>query len=236
MSVGIANNSKAGLCPHGLPPSACPICSGGGGGMKMDRNTRRNAGELTWNECYAIGQMMKAAQARKEAAQVYQQNVAIQNALIQAGASRFARMFNLIGTFLANSPVGKVVSFGVNVIQSTAAKAATVIFNTFNGIVNAINGAVNFVQNAFNTVKNIVVDISDKIAAFFGEEKLAKFKNVGEFIERAKKKVLSLFGLIDETNREEETPEEVKIEEKRISSLEHLRRKLNLLKEDEAQS
>ena len=27
--------NKAGLCPHGLPPAACPICSGGGmGGAK----------------------------------------------------------------------------------------------------------------------------------------------------------------------------------------------------------
>ncbi len=235
MSVGIANNSKAGLCPHGLPPSACPICSGGGGGMKMDRNTRRHAGELTWNECYAIGQMMKAAQARKEMAEVYQQNIALQNAQIKAGMARFAQMFNSFGTFLANSVVGKVVSFGANVIQTTAIKAANVVSNTFNGVINAINSAVNFVQNTFNTIKNVIIDISDKIAAFFGEEKLSKFKKVGEFIERAKKKILSLFGLIDESNREEETPEEVKIEEKRISSLEHLRRKLNLINEDEEQ-
>ena len=54
------NSAKAGLCPHGLPASACPICSGGGGGIKRtDRNTRRHAGEMTWNECYAIWQRMK---------------------------------------------------------------------------------------------------------------------------------------------------------------------------------
>ena len=48
-----------------------------------------------------------------------------------------------------------------------------------------------------------------------------------------KKKVLSLFGFVNESKEEEEETEEVKMEEKRISSIEHLRKKLNLIKEDE---
>ena len=57
--VSSVNKLNTGLCPHGLPPGACPICSNGAGSMRQsDRN--RNIGEMTYHECAMIGNMMKA--------------------------------------------------------------------------------------------------------------------------------------------------------------------------------
>ena len=52
--------TKIGTCPHGLPAGACPICSGMGGGGGSSRKTTKAAGEMSWDECVAVGQMLKA--------------------------------------------------------------------------------------------------------------------------------------------------------------------------------
>ena len=75
MSNPISANSsqstqKAGMCPHGLPHSACPICSGGmSGGSKMRDKavTKPIKNEWSYMKCYAVGMSMKAAKARAEA-------------------------------------------------------------------------------------------------------------------------------------------------------------------------
>lgn len=54
-----SNNSKIGTCPHGLPQGACPICSGMSGGMKKTDFSAK-PGEMSWNECAAIGAFLKA--------------------------------------------------------------------------------------------------------------------------------------------------------------------------------
>jgi len=222
MSINnIANNvQKTGLCPHGLPPGACPICSGGGGGVaKMDRNTRRHPGELTWNECYALGQMMKAAQARKELAELQHQNAQLQNLQAQQRAEKFAQIFSSINNFISNIPILKK---SVNFIQSTVAKLSNVIHRQTQAVLHKFTSGI----------KNIINDISDKLAAILGEEKLAKMKNIEKFIERAKNKLLTFLGIIAKTREEEETSEIVKQEEKKISFLDKIRRKLNLIKDE----
>ena len=221
----IANNvPKAGLCPHGLSPGACPICSGGGGGVMMDRNTRRRPYEMTWNECYAIGQMMKAELARRELAELQQQNAIMQNALMQNSRfqhlmSKLAETFSSIANFATNNIVTRTVSNMINTLNN----------RVFSPIVNTI---ANFVQKFAGMVKNVIADISDKLAAIFGEETLAKFKNIEKFIETGKKKIFALFGFVNKSQEENETSEIVKQEEKKVSVLEKLKRKLNLIKEE----
>ena len=58
-------------CPHGLPPGACPICSGmGGGSMRKDRDKPRVPGEMTYAECMAEWIKIQAAQEAKIQAQI----------------------------------------------------------------------------------------------------------------------------------------------------------------------
>lgn len=64
-------NNRAGLCPHGLPPAACPICSGGGmGGAKMKDTAPAtkpmHSGEWSFMKCYAAGLAIRAQEARVE--------------------------------------------------------------------------------------------------------------------------------------------------------------------------
>lgn len=54
------NSAKIGSCPHGLPQGACPICSGMGGTMQRKADFSAKAGEMSWNECAAIGAFLKA--------------------------------------------------------------------------------------------------------------------------------------------------------------------------------
>ena len=47
MSTQITGNVRTGTCPHGLPPGACPICNGMGGGGGSSRVNEHKPGELT---------------------------------------------------------------------------------------------------------------------------------------------------------------------------------------------
>ena len=65
------SSSRAGLCPHGLPPSACPICSGGAmGGAKMKDNAiskpKVHSNEWSYMKCVAEGLNIKARKTRAE--------------------------------------------------------------------------------------------------------------------------------------------------------------------------
>ena len=69
------NKASAGLCPHGLPPSACPICSnmGGGGSLRVGERPQK-AGEMSYHQCAMIGNMMRARElAEKRHAQNLEQ-------------------------------------------------------------------------------------------------------------------------------------------------------------------
>ena len=63
-------NIKAGMCPHGVPQSSCPICNQQGGGMSRVNNKAAtkpaHAGEWSYQKCYAVGLQIKAANQRRE--------------------------------------------------------------------------------------------------------------------------------------------------------------------------
>ena len=63
-------STRAGLCPHGLPPSACPICNGGGGGGGRVREAVASkptiSTEWSFMKCYAAGLALKVQDARVE--------------------------------------------------------------------------------------------------------------------------------------------------------------------------
>ena len=95
------NSARVGTCPHGLPLGACPICNGmgGGGGMKK-ADFSAKPGEMSWNECAAIGAFLKAQQqaklARQQDALNFAQNIqAFQNSLMNA-SQRLASIGQLI--------------------------------------------------------------------------------------------------------------------------------------------
>lgn len=183
-----SNNSKIGTCPHGLPQGACPICSGmGGGAKKADFSAK--PGEMSWNECAAIGAFLKAQKnaklQRKQDAQNFANNVrTFQNALMNASQ----KLAN-IGIFFANSTpaiIAKPINF---VLQ-------TVLGGTLKGIANIPTTISNLVQ----TVQQKLADISDKLTAMIGELKASIEKKISESFKNLKKKVKSLFAIFNPQN------------------------------------
>lgn len=191
-----ANNARIGTCPHGLPQGACPICSGMGGGMrKADFSAK--PGEMSWNECAAIGAFLKAQQNAKlqrqqDAQNFAQQAVAFQNAMNKASQniSMLARFFSV------NTPA--IIARPVNFILNTV----------IGGTLNAIRSFPQTVQIAFQNFGQKLADISDKLAAVYGEVKTAIAKKISESINELKKKVKSLFSIF--------TPQDADNDDKQI--------------------
>ena len=184
MNLSTIQKTRVGTCPHGLPLGACPICNGmsGGGAKKADFSAK--PGEMSWNECAAIGAFLKAQQQAKEAraqdAQNFaQQAVAFQNSM----AAAHQRMTELAQIFTKNTPaiIAKPANFVIN----------TLILGTVN-ILKSIPAAVaSFTAN----IGQKLADISDKLAAVYGEVKTAIAKKLSETVNEFKKKVKSLFAI-----------------------------------------
>ena len=184
------NIVKAGTCPHGLPLGACPICNGmgGGGGMKK-ADFSAKPGEMSWNECAAIGAFLKAQQnakiAREQDAQNFaRQAIAFQNAMMNA-SQRIAVMTNAISNIMPQA-VAKPVNFVLNTIVG--------------GTLNLIKNLPTAIQNFTQTIGQKFADISDKVAAVYGEIKTAIAKKLSEPLNEFKKKIKSLFNIFNPEN------------------------------------
>ena len=196
------SNSRIGTCPHGLPMGACPICngmSGGGGVKKADFSAK--PGEMSWNECAAIGAFLKAQKAAQQAREAeFQAHVLalqkFQNTMANAAqrAAQFAQMVqNSMPPIIA-----KPLAFVMN----------NIVANGLNMIKNLPQAISNFVQN----FSQKLADISDKLAAVYGELKASVQKKVSETFNEIKKKIKSIFKIFEplDTDDEDKKVEEAK--------------------------
>ena len=188
------NSSRVGTCPHGLPLGACPICNGmgGGGGMKK-ADFSAKPGEMSWNECAAIGAFLKAQQqaklTRQQDAQNFAQNVqAFQNSLMNASQ----KLANIGQFMLTNTPavIAKPVNFVLNTVLG--------------GIVRTIASMPAAITNALQTIQQKIADISDKLTAMIGEFKAAINKKISEAFSDLKKKVKSIFSIFKPLNTDDD--------------------------------
>lgn len=177
------NNARVGTCPHGLPLGACPICNGMGGGMKK-ADFSAKPGEMSWNECAAIGAFLKAQQnaklQREQDAQNFAKNIqAFQNALMNSSQ----KLADIAGVFSNNTPaiIAKPVNFVLNTVLG--------------GIVRTIANIPAAISNAIQTLQQKLADISDKLTAMIGELKASVEKKISEAFKDLKKKVKSLFSI-----------------------------------------
>lgn len=202
MSLGTSSvrthTHKVGTCPHGMPLGACPICNGiSGGNSTSRRDTPRNVGEMTYNQCAAIGAMLKAQKHAKAQAQAAQQSH------LQALAD-FNKNLNATHARLVDLAV-----FISNSMPPVIAKPINFVIN------NIVLRVVNFVQNLPNFTANIIqkfVDISDKLAAIYGELQTAINEKISKFTGNLRKKLKSLFFIFgsQETDDEDKKIDEAK--------------------------
>lgn len=187
-----SNNSKIGTCPHGLPQGACPICSGMGGGMKK-ADFSAKPGEMSWNECAAIGAFLKAQKnarlQREQDAQNFANNIkAFQNTLMNVSK----RLANIGGFFAQNTPA--IIARPVNFVLNTV----------LGGIVRTIANIPSTISNIIQTVQQKLADISDKLTAMVGELKASIEKKISESLKTLKKKIRSIFSIFNSQNIDNE--------------------------------
>lgn len=197
----VQSNNKAGLCPHGLPPSACPICNGGmsAGGMKQQTTTRPINTEWSYMKCYAAGLAMRAQENRIQTAKEmfekqlnYAQNLrtAINN-LADKIRESLQNIQNSLPTLL-QKPMAIITNFVINPI-----------LNLISQIPKVIEKFVQLEQNIHKFIQNA----GEKIVALFGDIKNFIQRNITERIKEKAKKFLLFFiaNTEDENYKNDET-------------------------------
>lgn len=197
-AIQSSNINKAGTCPHGVAPGACPICSGMGGGGRVGERPQK-AGEMSYHECAMIGAMMRA----REAAQKEHEQT-----LLHRAEALKAFEQNLINT------AQKMADLGAKFRKNIILKPVTVIINNIVvPILKAIANLPNFIASIntkFAQIKEKLIDIQDKLNAIFGEAKAFVEKKVSELISTIKSKLKSLFKIFKRNNTKDD---ETKIDE-----------------------
>ncbi len=199
-----ANNSRIGTCPHGLPMGTCPICNGMGGGGSVRKDNKPK--EMTWNECYAIGQMLKA---QKEARLHTQQMFAAQTQ--QAHLNNLQTQINALKLAILNSSLPKPVAQALTAVLDTVITPMAKAVQTIN---NTIQNLTNNIAKAVDSFKQKIADITDKLTAMLGEAKAAIEKKISDKLKDMKKKLFGLFGIAQADNEEDE--EVKRIEEQKL--------------------
>lgn len=191
-----ASNTKIGTCPHGLPLGACPICSGmGGGGGGGGAHRKPKANEMSWDQCYAIGQMMKAQKLEQQQAKM---NAAEQAQMLQM--QKIAEQIASIRATIMNIIPQSVVK----IFDGIKGLLLTPISQLGQKFVQAVQNTISNLAEFAQSVKDKLVNIADKLAAVFGEIKTAVEKKISEKFKDIKKKIFNLFGLSKVDDEEDE--------------------------------
>lgn len=221
MSSQVQNVNKvnAGLCPHGLPPGACPICSnmGGGGSLRVGERPQK-AGEMSYHQCAMIGNMMRARElAEKRHAQnleKHAENLKAFEANMQALSAKmleFARQ-------ISNNILLKPIAFTV---QNIAVPAINFVKNIPQITANIIAN----ISEKLIAIKEKFIDIMDKLSAIFGEAKAFIEKKISELISVVKSKFEGLFKIFKKHNADDD---DTKIDDdKKIFNLKTIIHKLS---------
>lgn len=207
------NKSNSGLCPHGMSPSACPICSGMGGGSTRVGERPQRTGEMSYHQCAMIGAMMKARAQRLEN---QEKNLKLHTEVILEFQQNLEKMAQ------------KMIDFANAISKNFILKpVAYTIVNIVVPITNAIKNIPNIISNVadkFAQIKEKLVDIQDKLNAIFGEVKTFLEKKVSEFLSSIKSKFEGLFKIFKKDNAEDE---DKKIDDdKKIFNLKKVLRKI----------
>ena len=180
--------NKAGLCPHGLPPSACPICSGGmaSGGAKRinDKPATKpiRSGQWSYMKCYAAGLAIKAQNTREQNAKNFIEKQYEIAAKFKENIANFReKIAKTIKDFQNSIPqnFSNLVQFAISFVISP-------ILNLVEKLPVVIQRIADFEQNLIKLIQNI----QDKLAAIIGDIK--NFIN-RKLVENLKKRAKNFF-------------------------------------------
>lgn len=186
MSIEAVSSTSTNLCPHGLPPAACPECSGGAGGnKKLHSRPVQKSKEWSYAKCYSVWQAMKAAQAMKD-----------------AEAQRALRQFETAKTLQTklNNIIAKFQNLAQSVAQMLPQNVRGVFMNVFNSVmtplmnlISKLPQTVQNIQNFLNDVRLQILATSEKLTAIFGEIKNFVERKIAQKYKKLTKSLLRLF-------------------------------------------
>ena len=183
---GVNNNIKAGTCPHGLAPGACPVCSMSGGGTMRQSDRNRKIGEMTYHECAMIGNMMKARALAKKNHEINLKHRAANIEQFEIAMTKISETMKQFTQLMSQNFITKPIAF---VVQ------------------NFVIPVVTFIQNIprfINNIKTFIPDIMDKLAAVFGEAKAFLHKKLEEISRVLKSALDGLFRIFKKHNTDDE--------------------------------
>lgn len=203
---------KAGLCPHGLPPSACPICSnmGGGGSKRSELNFKSSPlPMMSWNQCEAIGYFLKAQRRASEKQRLNFKLLTLQLQMLNDKMGHLIKRLETLAQVIGSVPLGSIINFPIKLLIIMPLK---VIQSTFSKLLN----------------------VAEKVATLIGEmiEGLRKaHQKIKEFIKEAKNKFFKLFEIF-KTSNQKDTNKELS-EEKKIFNLKNFIKRLKRNRHEE---
>jgi len=186
--------SNIGTCPHGLPIGACPICNGMGGGLKAKKaDFSAKPGEMSWNECAAIGAFLRAQKLAKQTHEAdYLKSVQLN--------AEFYKKINLI-----QSNIAKFTALISKNLPKLISAPMNFIVNTF------IQKPLAFIRAIPQNIANLsqkIADVTSKIISVMGELKNALLKKSSDKFNDFKKKIKSLFEIF--------SPHDTKNDDKKV--------------------
>jgi hypothetical protein len=213
--VSSVGSVRAGLCPHGLPPGACPICSGMSGNSTKVQTADFSAkpGEMSWNECAAIGAFLKSLQNARLAKEADFQKHLVNMAKFESDMVKASQQLTQFIQAMSQNVLTKPIAF-------IAQKIALPI----------VDGMKNLPRNVLTTIANFsekLADISDKLTAIYGELKASINKRISDFKKKIKKKLFSIFEIFSANNNEDENEIMVAFE-KQLNKLKQILEKVTL--------
>lgn len=197
-STPATSTNRAGLCPHGLPPAACPICSGGamaGGGKLRDTTATKpmNSGQWSWMKCYAAGLAIKAQEQRVENAKnSFERQIEFAKQLGKSIQNLAERIKDSVENIQKIMPklISEPIKFIANVIIMP-------IINMIAKIPVLIEKFALLQQN----ITSMILQAGEKLTALLGEIKSFIDKKITENIKvRAKKFFLFFLSDIEDEN------------------------------------
>ena len=185
--ISATSSSRAGLCPHGLPSAACPICSGGGmsaGGTRAKEVTRPSTNEWSYAKCVAVGLQMQAQKAIAEAPkQVLERQL------------EFAKQFGKELNNLAETIKANLQNFQNSLPNSLQVPMQMITKFVINPVLNLMQQIPKIMEKLahlqYNT-KEFVQNVAEKLVAFLGETKNFIDKKITD---KLKKKIKSIFSI-----------------------------------------
>ena len=149
-----------------------------GGNSTTKRDIPRNVGEMTYNQCAAIGAMLRAQKNAQKQMQQAQQNHL--NAL-----ANFQKAMNTV-----HQKLMELSSLIEKSLPAVIAKPVNfVLTQVFARSINLLQNIPTVIANITQGIMQKLSDITSKLTAVFGELKSALEKNISENFAKLKKKL-----------------------------------------------